>query len=59
MLRTAWRQAVRATMDRKGVTAAEYAVLAVGVVLVVATAAATLGGQLTGVFTRIGTAFGS
>jgi pilus assembly protein Flp/PilA len=35
-----------AAVDRKGVTAAEYAVLAVGIVLVVAAAALTFGTQL-------------
>lgn len=39
--------------DRKGVTAAEYAVLAVGVVIVVATAAGTLGTRLTGIFNQL------
>ncbi|MGG5807651.1 Flp family type IVb pilin [Falsiroseomonas sp. CW058] len=39
--------------DRKGVTAAEYAVLAVGVVAVVATAASALGTRLSTVFSGI------
>jgi len=41
-----------ALMNRKGVTAAEYAVLAVGIVIVVAGAAALLG-------TAISNSFGS
>ncbi len=40
--------------DRKGVSALEYGALAVGIVLAVATAAVTLGGKLTTLFTTIG-----
>ncbi|MBW6396802.1 Flp family type IVb pilin [Roseomonas sp. HJA6] len=43
-----------AVVDRKGVTAAEYAVLAVGIVIVVAAAAATFGTKLSDVFTALG-----
>jgi len=43
-----------AASDRKGVTAAEYAVLAVGVIVVVAAAVGTFGGDLSAAFTRIG-----
>lgn len=43
-----------AAADRKGVTAAEYAVLAVGVIIVVAAAVGTFGGELTTAFGRIG-----
>lgn len=42
-----------ALMDRKGVTAAEYAVLAVGIVLVVATAAALLGNAISNTFSKV------
>ena len=42
-----------ALTDRKGVTAAEYAVLAVGIVLVVATAAALLGNGISGTFSKV------
>jgi pilus assembly protein Flp/PilA len=44
----------RLMVDRKGVTAMEYGVIAAGIVLVVATAAATLGGQVSGLFAKIG-----
>jgi Flp pilus assembly pilin Flp len=43
-----------AVTDRKGVTAAEYAVLAVGVIVVVAGAVSLFGDSLEGAFTRIG-----
>jgi pilus assembly protein Flp/PilA len=42
--------------DRKGVTALEYAVIAAGIVLVVAAAIAILGPQLTGLFADVGAA---
>lgn len=41
--------------DRKGVSSLEYAVLAVGIVAAVAAGALTVGGDLTKVFTNIGT----
>jgi Flp pilus assembly pilin Flp len=44
-----------AVSDRKGVTAAEYAILAVGVVIVVGGAVAAFRGTLTDAFTGIGT----
>ena len=47
--------ASRIVTDRKGVTAAEYAVLAVAVVVVVGVAATALGGRLTTLFGKIGT----
>lgn len=53
MVRIAFAAAAAAVADRKGVTAAEYAVLAVGIVLVVSTAAAALGTRLTKVFGTI------
>jgi pilus assembly protein Flp/PilA len=40
-------------VDRKGVTAMEYGVIAAGIVLVVATAAATLGNNVSALFTSI------
>ena len=39
--------------DRKGVTAAEYAVLAVGIVIVVAGAAVLLGNAISGTFSKV------
>jgi pilus assembly protein Flp/PilA len=42
--------------DHKGVTALEYAVIAAGIVLVVAAAIAILGPQLTGLFADVGAA---
>lgn len=48
-----------ASSDRKGVTAAEYAILAVGVIIVVGGAVATFGTELTAAFTRIGTELNS
>ena len=44
-----------AAADRKGVTAAEYAILVVGVIIAVGGAVATFGENLTTAFTRIGT----
>ena len=41
--------------DRKGVSAAEYAILAVGVVIVVGGAVAAFGTDLTAAFNAIGT----
>lgn len=46
-------RAQSALTDRKGVTAAEYAVLAVGIVLVVATAAALLGNGISTTFSKV------
>ena len=43
----------RVKVDRKGVTAMEYGVIAAGIVLVVATAAATLGTNVSALFTSI------
>ncbi|MFT8246976.1 Flp family type IVb pilin [Roseomonas sp. BN140053] len=47
--------AVATLRNRKGVTAAEYAVLAVGIVIAVGAAAATLGGSIS---TRFASIFG-
>jgi pilus assembly protein Flp/PilA len=44
----------RAKVDRKGVTAMEYGVIAAGIVIVVATAAATLGTKVSTLFSTIG-----
>ncbi len=44
----------RVKVDRKGVTAMEYGVIAAGIVLVVATAAATLGTKISTLFGAIG-----
>ena len=44
----------RGKVDRKGVTAMEYGVIAAGIVLVVATAAATLGSRVSTLFSSIG-----
>ena len=41
-----------ALADRRGVSGAEYAVLAVAIVLVVAVAAVTLGASIAGAFDR-------
>jgi pilus assembly protein Flp/PilA len=45
--------------DRKGVSAAEYAILAVGVVIVVGGAVAAFGPQLEAAFTNIGVVISS
>jgi Flp pilus assembly pilin Flp len=44
-----------AASNRKGVTAAEYAILAVGIVIVVGGAVLAFRGQLNNAFTAIGT----
>ena len=44
----------RVKIDRKGVTAMEYGVIAAGIVLVVAAAAATLGSKVSTLFSSIG-----
>ena len=50
MIRTLLATALAAVTDRKGVTAAEYAVMATGIVAVVALAAIALGGRISTVF---------
>ncbi|PZW48406.1 pilus assembly protein Flp/PilA [Humitalea rosea] len=45
---------VQTLNDRKGVTAAEYAVLATGIVLVVGIAAGALGTRLSDIFGTLG-----
>ena len=44
----------RVKVDRKGVTALEYGVIAAGIVIVVATAAASLGSKVSTLFSAIG-----
>ena len=46
-------RAITTLQSRRGVTAAEYAVLAVGIVVVVGLAAQTLGTTISGKFTSI------
>ncbi|HYF06134.1 MAG TPA: Flp family type IVb pilin [Acetobacteraceae bacterium] len=53
MLNDLIARAYVALMNRKGVTAAEYAVLAVGIVIVVAGAAALLGSAISNTFSTI------
>jgi pilus assembly protein Flp/PilA len=55
MIRSLIRSAAAASADRKGVTAAEYAILAVGIVIVVGAAASAFSPALSGAFTAIGT----
>ena len=54
MLQYAYTVLARVAADREGVTAMEYGVIAAGIVLVVATAASTLGTDISGLFTTIG-----
>jgi Flp pilus assembly pilin Flp len=54
MLKNVFSAVKGALADRKGVTAAEYAVLATGIVLVVGIAASALGTRLSGIFATIG-----
>ena len=44
----------RVKVDRKGVTAMEYGVIAAGIVIAVAAAAVTLGAKISTLFTNIG-----
>jgi pilus assembly protein Flp/PilA len=50
MIRFLMTSAVSTLKDRKGVTAAEYAVLAVGIVVAVGTAAGLLGTEISAKF---------
>ncbi len=54
MITTTLRRAVAAIRSTKAVSAAEYAILAVGIVIVVAGAATAFGPQLQTAFTNIG-----
>lgn len=49
------RSAILALRSTKAVSAAEYAILAVGIVVVVGGAAAAFGPAISGAFTAIGT----
>ena len=53
MLTKLFIRAQNVLADRKGVTAAEYAVLAVGIVIVVAGAALLLGHAISGTFSKV------
>ena len=44
----------RVKVDRKGITAMEYGVIAAGIVIVVATAAGSLGSKVSTLFSSIG-----
>ena len=55
MIRNLFASLRRVSTDRKGVTAAEYAILAVGVVIIVGAAATAFKGPLQNAFTEIGT----
>ena len=53
MFAYAYSLVAHVTADRKGVTAMEYGVIAAGIVLVVATAATTLGNDVSALFNSI------
>lgn len=55
-LRHLWRAARAAVANRSGVAAAEYAILAVGIVIVVGAAVLVIGDPLTGALGRAGQA---
>jgi len=55
MIRNFLASLFAAASDRKGVTAAEYAILAVAVVIIVGIAATQFGNSLVAAFTAIGT----
>lgn len=55
MMRTFLHRLTRALSCRRGVFAAEYAVLAVGVIVVVASAAVGFSGTLTNAMSNVGT----
>lgn len=54
MLAYAYSLLAHVTADRKGVTAMEYGVIAAGIVIAVAAAAASLGSNVSALFTAIG-----
>jgi pilus assembly protein Flp/PilA len=54
MLAYAYSLLAHVTADRKGVTAMEYGVIAAGIVIAVAAAAASLGSNVSALFTSIG-----
>ncbi len=53
MIQTFIARAHAALMSRKGVSAAEYAILAVGIIVAVGAAVASFQGELNGIFTDI------
>ncbi|MBX9697820.1 MAG: Flp family type IVb pilin [Acetobacteraceae bacterium] len=55
MLHTVFKAARAVAGNRKGVTAAEYAILAVGVVIIVGAAATAFGPSLKSAFENVGT----
>ena len=59
MIRNFARRAVRVLRGTKAVTAAEYAILAVGVVVIVGASAAVFGPQVKTAFTNVGTQIGT
>ena len=54
MLAHTYSLLARLVVDRKGVTAMEYGVIAAGIVIAVAAAAVTLGSDISALFTSIG-----
>lgn len=54
MVHQIMRQAAVAATDRKGVTAAEYAILAVGIAITIGAAGATLRTPLVNAFSSVG-----
>jgi Flp pilus assembly pilin Flp len=59
MIRSLIRRTAAAAADRKGVTAAEYAILAVGIVIIVGAGAAAFGPKLKDAFTEVGAQIGT
>ncbi len=55
MIRNILRSTRAAAADRKGVTAAEYAILAVGIVIIVGAGVTAFSGQMTALFGNLGT----
>jgi len=58
MVRALRMSLARSLGGRRGVTAAEYAVLAVGIVMIIAVVVQSLGGQLSNMFSRVASAIG-
>ena len=54
MIASAQSLLARLMLDREGVTAMEYGVIAAGIVIAVAAAAATLGSDVSALFNSIG-----
>ena len=54
MIASAHSLLARLMLDREGVTAMEYGVIAAGIVIAVAAAAATLGSDVSALFNSIG-----